>query len=551
MQQPENQSKKYTNLFNDIDNGRIKLPQFQRDFVWEKEKTAKLIDSIIKGYPIGTFIFWKTREELRSVKNLGNIELPESPKGDAVMYVLDGQQRLTSLYAIRKGLRLTREGKEINYKDISINLETDPNTDDDIVLLEIPDDKPSISVFKLLNGSLTELLKSYKQEHLEKIEKYQKALTGYDFSIIIIDEYPIEIACDVFTRINTGGEELTLFEIMVAKTYDLPRNFDLSVEYEKVKDNNNGSEKDLEDAGYETVPPVTILQSISANLCQQIRRQDVLKINKNDFIDSWNIVISSLFTTVDYLRTDMRIPVSKLLPYHTLLVPLTYFFIKNNNKRPSAKQHVLLTQYFYWAALSNRFSSAVESKVANDLKKMDNILLEQVPEYRGEEFYVNMDELKYKWFSTGDAFCTAILCIYAYFEPKSFESNGIVKLDNSNLKASSSKNYHHFFPRSYLKKQGIPDWQANSILNITLVDDYLNKRQIKAKAPSNYMGLFMKTNKQIASTMKTHLIDDIEDYGILADNYDEFLEKRGKRIIAEINKRLHPEEYFNAVESIK
>lgn len=152
-----------------------------------------------------------------------------------------------------------------------------------------------------------------------------------------------------------------------------------------------------------------------------------------------------------------------------------------------------------------------------------------------------MDEPRYKWFSTGDAFCSAILCIFAYFEPKSFESNGIVKLDNSNLKASSSKNYHHFFPRSYLKKQGIPDWQANSILNITLVDDYLNKRQIKAKAPSNYMSHFMKTNKQISATMKTHLIDDVENYGILTDNYGA-LEKRGKRVIAEINKRLHPEE---------
>lgn len=543
MQQPENQSKKYTNLFNDIDIGRIKLPQFQRDFVWGKDKTAKLIDSIIKGYPIGTFIFWKTREELRSVKNLGNIELPDPPKGDAVMYVLDGQQRITSLYAIRKGIRLTREGKEIDYKDISINLETDPYTDEDIVLLDIPEGKPFISVYKLLNGTLTELLKSgYKQEHLEKIEIYQKRLTGYDFSIIVIDEYPIEVACDVFTRINTGGEELTLFEIMVAKTYDLPRNFDLSVEYEKVKDNNNGSEKDLEDAGYETVPPVTILQCIAAYLCQQIRRQDVLKINKNDFIDSWKIIISSLFTSVDYLRTEMRIPVSKLLPYHTLLVPLTYFFVKNDNKKPSVIQHKLLTQYFYWASLSNRFSSAVESKVSSDLKKMDSILSGQMPEYRGEEFYINMDELKYKWFSTGDAFCSAILCLYAYFEPKSFESNGIVKLDNSNLKSSSSKNYHHFFPRSYLRKQGIPDWQANSILNISLVDDYLNKRQIKAKAPSNYMSQFIKTNTQINETMKTHLIDDIDKYGILKDDYEEFLEKRGRRVIEEVNKRLHPDE---------
>ncbi|HRI47697.1 MAG TPA: DUF262 domain-containing protein [Ignavibacteriaceae bacterium] len=542
MQQPENQSKKYTNLFNDIDTGRIKLPQFQRDFVWGKEKTAKLIDSIIKGYPIGTFIFWKTREELRSFKNLGNIALPEIPKGDAIMYVLDGQQRITSLYAIRKGIRLTREGKEIDYKDISINLETNPDTDEEIVLLDKPEEKPFISVYKLLNGSLTELLNSgYKQEHLEKIETYQKRLTGYDFSIIVIDEYPIEVACDVFTRINTGGEELTLFEIMVAKTYDLPRNFDLSVEYEKVKDNNNGVEKDLEDAGYETIPPVTILQCIAAILCQQIRRQDVLRINKNDFIDAWKIVISSLFTSVDYLRTEMRIPVSKLLPYHTLLVPLTYFFVKNKNNKPTVIQHKLLTQYFYWASLSNRFSSAVESKVASDLKKIESILLEQMPVYRGEEFYVNIEDLKYKWFSTGDAFCSAILCLYAFCEPKSFESNGIVKLDNSNLKSSSSKNYHHFFPRSYLKKQEIPDWQANSILNITLVDDYLNKRQIKAKAPSNYMRQFIKTNKHINDTMKTHLIDNINEYGILDNNYEKFLLKRGERVIEEINKRLHPD----------
>jgi len=91
MLQPENQSKKYHHLFTDIDIGRIKIPKFQRDFVWSKGQTAKLIDSIIKGFPIGTFIFWKTFEELRYVKNIGNISLPDPPKGDAVFYVLYGQ----------------------------------------------------------------------------------------------------------------------------------------------------------------------------------------------------------------------------------------------------------------------------------------------------------------------------------------------------------------------------------------------------------------------------------------------------------------------------
>jgi uncharacterized protein with ParB-like and HNH nuclease domain len=83
MQQPENQSKKYSSLFNRIDEGHVKIPQFQRDFVWTKDQTARLIDSIIKGYP-GTFIFWKSREELRYIRNIDNVQLPPVPKGDAV-----------------------------------------------------------------------------------------------------------------------------------------------------------------------------------------------------------------------------------------------------------------------------------------------------------------------------------------------------------------------------------------------------------------------------------------------------------------------------------
>ena len=134
--QPENQSKKYDALFVEIDKGDIKLPMFQREFVWEKEQTAKLIDSIIKGFPIGTFIFWKTKEELRSYKEIGNHRLPETPKGDYAQYILDGQQRITSLYAIRKGIRITKDGKEIDYQDIYINLDFDPKTDEQISVVE-------------------------------------------------------------------------------------------------------------------------------------------------------------------------------------------------------------------------------------------------------------------------------------------------------------------------------------------------------------------------------------------------------------------------------
>ncbi len=551
MLQPQNQTQKYQDLFTYIDTGLIKIPKFQRDFVWSKEQTAKLIDSIIKGFPIGTLIFWKTREELRYVKEIGrDNKLPEIPKGDAVFYVLDGQQRITSLYAVRKGVIIDVEGREENYKDISINLALDPDDDERIVATEPLEGIRSISVFKLLNSSLVEFFDGYSRDELKKIEVYQRRLTGYDFSIIIIADYPIDIACEVFTRINTGGTELTLFEIMVAKTYEIDR-FDLAEEYERLI-NNNGAEKDLEDANFDTIPPSTVLQCVAAYLTSEvnkkedkkdknssIRRSDILKLNKQQFIDSWPIVKNGIFAAVDYIRTHLRIPVSQLLPYNALLVPLTYFFIHNSGKMPSPRQDKLLTQYFWWASLSERFSSAVESKVAEDLHRMDKILREEAPNY-DEKVDLAIEKLKWRQFSTGNAFCKAIVCLYAFHQPRSFASNSLVKIDNSWLIRSNSKNYHHFFPKDYLRSQGYDEKRANVILNITIVEDRPNKK-IGAKRPSQYMMTFRKDNKELVDTMKTHLIDDLGSYGVWNDDYDTFIERRGHRVLEELKKRLEPD----------
>ena len=153
--QPDNHNKKYEALFVEIDSGQIKLPMFQREFVWEKEQSSKLIDSILKGFPIGTFIFWKTKEELRSYKEVGNHKLPETDKGDYVQYILDGQQRITSLYAIRKGIRITKDGKVIDYRDIFINLDHDPENDEQIVVTERQAGKRYVSVHRVLTSQVT------------------------------------------------------------------------------------------------------------------------------------------------------------------------------------------------------------------------------------------------------------------------------------------------------------------------------------------------------------------------------------------------------------
>ena len=102
QQKPDHEN--YATLIHEIGTGVIKIPKFQRDFVWSIDKTAKLLDSILKGYPIGTFILWQTDERINDIKNIGDIELPETKDGVKVKYVLDGQQRITSLYAAYMGV---------------------------------------------------------------------------------------------------------------------------------------------------------------------------------------------------------------------------------------------------------------------------------------------------------------------------------------------------------------------------------------------------------------------------------------------------------------
>ena len=93
------QTCQFPDLISKIKQGLIKIPVFQREFIWQMDKTVLLLDSISRRYPIGTFPFWQTSDFMNTLRNIGNLDLADPPLGYPVQYVLDGQQRITSLYA--------------------------------------------------------------------------------------------------------------------------------------------------------------------------------------------------------------------------------------------------------------------------------------------------------------------------------------------------------------------------------------------------------------------------------------------------------------------
>lgn len=86
-------------LIGDIKKGEIKIPQFQRKFVWKEKQALALLDSIANNYPIGSLLLWKTKEKLAIERNIGDFKLPETDDLTPTDYVLDGQQRITVIYS--------------------------------------------------------------------------------------------------------------------------------------------------------------------------------------------------------------------------------------------------------------------------------------------------------------------------------------------------------------------------------------------------------------------------------------------------------------------
>jgi hypothetical protein len=540
--QPKPDSKKYTDLISEIQKGQIKIPKFQRNFVWSVEKTAKLLDSILKGYPIGTFILWETNERLNDIKNIGNLELPPVPDDVKVQYVLDGQQRITSLYAAYLGAEIQKEGEKkiTNYGEIYVNLDGDvENNDAQLVVSEKPEEE-FITLNEVLNfnENLLEIKEKYSDEHFKKIHNYSQTFSTYDFSTIVLRKEDIDSAIEVFTRINTGGQTLTLFEIMSAKTYDEEKDFDMERSFHRLIN-------ELSERKYETISSSVILMILGLVLSKnkECKRKVILQLEKQNIIDIWDDVISALKETIDYFRTVYRIPVSSILPYDSLLVPFSYFFYHQKEK-PKGEQQKYLEEFFWRMSLSFRYSSSTESKLAQDIKRIDKILDGERPNYDEVKVHLTSPkDLIETGFSAGSSYCKAILCLLAYHEPKDFQDNGKVILDNSWLKVAHSKNYHHFFPKAYLRKNNVGN--ENSLVNITLVSADLNKRKIKAKAPSVYIQEFLDENDDLPTSLNSHLIESLDDFGIMSDDYLVFLEKRASSIYRELMNRIelqHKEE---------
>ena len=525
MSNPKTESISLMDVIKYIGEGEYRIPRFQRNYVWKIDRVVDLIDSLLRGFPIGSIVLWQTKNELSEVKGFAGVQLPKRNPGKYTSYIIDGQQRLTSLYFAVKGLK-AEQSSVVDCSNICISLIASEK--EQLVYQEIPAHaNPDDFVYLKHLWDATGLTGLH---HSKRIFYYQ-LLMGYNIAAIKLDDERLGLdeVVDIFERINLKGKPLNLFSIIAASSY-IPDVFDLTSSYEFLS-------KKI--SKYGAIKDTTLLQVIAACIIRKCNKSSILKELMDVNISQYYPKIEkALLVAIDHLKgSAYGVCVKAFLPYEAFLVPFTYFFYHQGNKQLTINQQKYLLDYFWRSNVTNRFVSATDTTINADLLKMDVILRDGIPAQ--ELISLSPYDIIQKGnTSLKSAFSKAMLCLMYTNNPKSFAPGRDIFVDNNPQSNAAENQLHHFFPqrsRVILDSREYRD-MVNCVVNVIFMDALTNQ-QIGNKNPSEYIGEYISGNNKFNDLLNSHYID-LSGFGIENNDFQAFLKARSEALYSALVARL-------------
>jgi hypothetical protein len=559
-----------------IQAGSYQIPTFQRHVVWERGNVKLLWDSVYKFYPLGSILVWRTNLPLHSHRAIGGHVLNEQKNAADYRYILDGQQRTTTLYTSIYGGMI--EGQSTNprlYVDLSIALTG--QTDDDsyrerfLFWDEIDDKNGSllrnkgrqmryndglvVSLYDIMHqyGNLDSRLsnRDYEAPERQRLRQMQGILANYRLSFIELHGIEVSEVCQIFERVNQAGRPLNIFDIVVAKTYrveNLPAGvtgFYLRAVIQDFRDS-------LGNSHYALLDDWTFLQMLA--VCVRIHQQaenvskTVLNITDKylnelkaeDIELVWEKSQSAIRKTFSFLNNTLNLNGPNLIPYRYFYMTLTGYFF--DNPSPSL---ALLQRYFWFSCFHH-----------DDLLSNTTGLWEHVDLLRGgngsdifgKGFSLDRNALRQTKYSTRGRLARALLALYAHHYPRDWaEGHGPV-LNDVYYTLTDRPNLHHIFPSDFVEKSAFNNKSlSESLLNIAYLPQLTNLK-ISNKNPLDYLGTYVglseESRDEFLAVLKTHLVPtEIVEWQetmteLSPDALEQFIEARLKLVIAALSKKL-------------
>lgn len=569
-------------ILSDIREGKFAIPTFQREFDWGAKDILELIRSIFEDYYIGTLLFWKVSpENMKSLKSepVYGFEGQSNPN----YFVLDGQQRLSAIYyALCSPNKNFPDKKNKCYFFLDVKkliegevekaftYEWDSRATKEV--LENPELQFSNHKFplKILGDKniylWTKWIDDYREYWVSKdkpeykgirdelFKVFNEILQDYEISFVELDKsLEMSKVCDIFTRINSKGIELSIFDILNAAF--LPKGIELKEEWRKIS---SPLIKGLD----EDKMKVYLLQTISIlkqaycspkylyYLIPGSKRrvklgpkivEDILISSKDEFMSLWTDTIKNVELSIKRIMNPREFGAitPRFLPYPSI-VP-TFTAIDLESKKPEYKDMESNKQKistWYWSSIfTQNYSSSVESQSASDFMAMKRWFADDkdmIPVVRQARNELRTLDLK-KETNQSSAVYKAIfniMSIKGARDPITLEfPEDYSQIDD-----------HHIVPDSWGKKKRIGN-KINSILNKIPISGNTNRNLIRAKLPNEYLKDLLQKSRnkdKVYEMLESHFISR-EIVDILLRNpfteadFDEFILERGKLITADIH----------------
>jgi hypothetical protein len=575
-------------LLDEIEAGKIQLPDFQRGWVWDDEHIRSLLVSIARAFPIGAVMLLENGGDTRfKVRPVEGIDTPAT--GDDVeKLILDGQQRLTSLTQVLKlntpvqtkdekkrlieryyyiDIEQALEGPQ-SYEDAIVSVDAQKtqrtNFGRDITLdLSTPEKEYENFYFpcsQILNSDTWEEgLNAFDSSKFPQYMDFRKnvlsVFRNYDVPVIELKkDNRKEAVCLVFEKVNTGGVPLSVFELITA-TYAADGVNMRDEWYGNPKEDIEGLNKWLgRQRMLKDIQPTDFLQGLSLLYSFERRKEDIAagKVGKQITgvsakresvlalpLDAYQRLRDPLrdgfWLAAKFLRKESFFS-KRDLPYRTQLVPLACILALLGDRWLEQRVYERLSQWFWCGVLGELYGGAVETRMALDLQEViawvDGSEAEPATVRDANFQPARLDTLRSR---NSAAYKGIHVLIQRNGAVDWFWKTTIRDLDETDWE-ENKLDIHHIFPKDWCKKQDIGPTRFNSILNKTPIS-YKANRMIGGKAPSEYIQQ-LQTHKSVkldAGEMDKLLVTHCLDTSLLRnDDYDGFVEARRKALVGHI-----------------
>lgn len=563
------------------------LPPFQREFVWnEEKKIIEFIESVFNEWPIGGIILWLPNPKDEEVIKKRKLQTKSEGMPQYLQeYIIDGQQRITTLLRILNNESFIFRGKEKKMcydfeSDEFVFYDVDEDLPENVLLLSEIINKKHSKIKKKLNLTMIlaknlilttlkknnfyseiDILNFLKENDVNINEKELHKLHNLLSWLVSRNKLEKDKDKNKYRRIITLLDELTDIDEVISKIKKI-KEYDITIQ----KPKNPISLKDAQElfirlnTGGKQLPSVDLalayisllwddsreefknfkdslkptgfhfdvdffVRCLSAISLKQSLTKKLIRSFKTETIrEDWETTKSGIEKTIDFLKTTLNLSSNLFLEAENTLVPIVLLFSKREDKVKNKMN--LLAYWFIISYINKRFSGQSTTILNRDIK---TILESEEPidgliENLKEDRSIlttNPEDIK------GNQFKFILYVLFKQLRTKDFVTG--FGIDSISASKSNRLDFHHIFADSILRKSKLKD-KKEDIANKTFLTNKSNKKL--SNSDPTYLSEYPK------KLLRAHLIPDNENLWKL-EKYEEFLQKRRKLISKELNKFLN------------